>query len=122
MTQVLYTRHVLAVLNLDEATRYFVEVLCFNKDPVDVEGWSFLSFGEFLVMLGACPDDVSAAETKNHSFFAHVMVSDVEGLYVKYKENGALFASHLADKPWGHKEFCVRTPDGHRIVFAEELD
>jgi len=27
----------------------------------------------------------------------------------------------LADKPWGMREFGVRTPDGHRIMFGQEL-
>jgi hypothetical protein len=27
----------------------------------------------------------------------------------------------LQDKSWGMREFAVVTPDGHRIVFGEEL-
>jgi hypothetical protein len=27
----------------------------------------------------------------------------------------------LADEPWGVREFAIVTPDGHRIVFGEEV-
>jgi hypothetical protein len=27
----------------------------------------------------------------------------------------------LEDKPWRMREFAVVTPDGHRIVFGEEI-
>jgi hypothetical protein len=27
----------------------------------------------------------------------------------------------LGDKPWGMREFAIVTPDGHRIVFGEEM-
>ena len=41
-----------------------------------VEGWEFLSRGEFSVMPAERPDDMSAAETRNHSYFAHVIVDE----------------------------------------------
>jgi uncharacterized glyoxalase superfamily protein PhnB len=35
--------------------------------------------------------------------------------------NGASLMQGLADKPWGIREFGVRAPDGHRIMFGQEL-
>lgn len=35
--------------------------------------------------------------------------------------NGASLTQGLADKPWGMREVGVRTPDGHRIMFGQEL-
>jgi len=34
---------------------------------------------------------------------------------------GAEFIQTLSDKPWGMREFGVRTVDGHRIMFGQEL-
>jgi len=95
-------------------------VLGFGVDPIDAEGWTFLSRGNFQIMLGECPDDVPASETGNHSYFALVMITDIDAVYADFGSRGASFAVEIGDRPWGHRDFCVRTPDGHRIVFAQE--
>ncbi|HUE74608.1 MAG TPA: VOC family protein [Pirellulaceae bacterium] len=117
---VIHTRHVLAVKNLAVSARYFREQLGFKQD-FTVEGWEFLSLGSFKVMLGECPDEVPAAETGNHSYFAHVLMEDVDALYRDFQERGAKFLFPVADKPWGLREFGVVTPDGHRICFGQEI-
>ena len=61
MPRVLQTRSVLAVRNLAVATDHYVNVLGFTRDPIDAEGWSFLSLGAFKVMLGECPDAMPAS-------------------------------------------------------------
>ncbi len=80
MTRLQATRHVLAVKDLKGSAEHSMNVLGFSRDFA-VEGWEFLSRGEFAVMLGECPDEVSARETNNHSYFAHVVVDDVDALY-----------------------------------------
>ncbi len=120
MRKVLSTRHVLAVNDLKASARYYINVLGFTRDFA-VDGWEFLSFGDFKVMLGECPDEVPASETNNHSYFAHVLVSNVDEIFEEYKANGATFIQEVADKPWGLREFGIVTPDGHRIMFGQEL-
>jgi uncharacterized glyoxalase superfamily protein PhnB len=47
---------------------------------------------------------------------------NIEGLDEFYREvaaRGALVTSQPADKPWGLREFGLRTPDGHRITCGE---
>jgi uncharacterized glyoxalase superfamily protein PhnB len=117
---VLRTRHVLAVTNLALSTDYYLNKLGFARDFA-VEGWEFLSLGNFKVMLGECPAEVPAAQTGNHSYFAHVVVTDVDALYAYYQARGATFLFPVADKPWGLREFGVSTPDGHRIMFGQEI-
>jgi hypothetical protein len=43
-------------------------------------------------------------------------------MYNKILANQVEIWHPLADKPWGMREFAIVTPDGHRIVFGEELD
>jgi uncharacterized glyoxalase superfamily protein PhnB len=114
-------RHVLAVQDLARATAYFVDVLGFTCDPSAPPGWSFVSMDGLRLMLGECPDALPAAATGDHAYFAHAMVDDVDALYTAFKSRGAVFASEVATRPWGHREFCVRTPEGHRLMFAEPV-
>lgn len=118
---VIHTRHVLAVQDLAVSAGYFREQLGFTRDFA-VEGWEFLSLGNFKVMLGECRDEVPASATGDHSYFAHVLVENVDALYRAYQQRGAKFLFPVADKPWGLREFGVLTPDGHRICFGQEID
>lgn len=121
MIQVQATRHVLAVKDLAPSAAHYINVLGFSRDFA-VEGWAFLSLGAFRVMLGECPDDLSASETNNHAYFAHILVEDVDALYQGMLSRGAAFAQEIQDKPWGLREFCVVTPDGHRMVFGQAIE
>ena len=111
----------MAVKDLAVSAAYFVDKLGFEHD-FTVPGWEFLSFGDFKVMLGECSDALWAHETGDHSYFAHALVENVDEVYEEFKANGAEFTQQPpADKPWGLREFGVRTPDGHRIMFGQEI-
>jgi len=118
--KVVRTRHVLAVKDLRAEADYYIEKLGFDRDFV-VPGWEFLSFGDFKVMLGECEDEVRAGDTGNHSWYAHVIVENVDEVYRELTDRGAKILSPIEDKPWELREFSVETPDGHRIVFAQSL-
>ena len=121
MPRVLQTRSVLAVRNLAVATDYYIEVLGFIRDPIDAEGWSFLSLGAFKLMLGECPDAMPASALGDHSYFAYAMVDDVDAYHAEIAARGALVLSTPEDKPWGLREFALGTPDGHRMTIGEPL-
>jgi uncharacterized glyoxalase superfamily protein PhnB len=110
---------VLAVRDLRESTRYDTDVLGFSHDPIDAAGWSFLTRDNFRVILGECQDEKSASELGNHSYFAYWNVDDVEQFYQEILARGALVTSAPSEKPWGLREFGLRTPDGHRITCGE---
>lgn len=121
MAQIVNSRCVLAVRDLALSTRYYVDVLGFQKDPIDAAGWSFLSRDHFRLMLGECVDERAAGELGNHSYFAYWNVTGVDDLYREFAAKGALVTSKPANKPWGLREFFLSTPDGHRIVCGEEI-
>jgi catechol 2,3-dioxygenase-like lactoylglutathione lyase family enzyme len=110
---------VLAVRDLKASTRYYMDVLGFSRDPIDADGWSFLRRDCFRVMLGECPDEMPASELGNHSYFAYWNIEGVDQFYQEVAARGALVTSKPADKPWGLREFGLRTPDGHRITCGE---
>ena len=122
MHRIVDSRCVLAVRNLDESTRFYVDVLGFQRDFGDgSDGWSFLSWDAFKVMLGECPDEKPASELGNHSYVAYLIVQGVDQLYEEVSVRGAEVISQPTTEPWGLREFTIRTPDGHRIRFGEPI-
>lgn len=122
MARMIDSRSVLAVRDLDVSTRYYMDVLGFKRDFGDgTDGWSFLSRDGFKVMLGHCADATPAGELGDHSYYAYVLVDGVDELYNELSSRKAGIMSVLATKPWGLREFGVRTPDGHRIMFGQPI-
>jgi predicted enzyme related to lactoylglutathione lyase len=115
-------RGVLAVRDLPVSTRFYTEVLGFQRDQVEAPGWSFVSKEAFTLMLGECADEVAAAEVGNHAWFARVMVDGLDDYYEEVASRGANVISPPADRAYGLREFVIRTPDGHRLMFAERLE
>lgn len=118
--KVVHTRHVLAVKDLDIAASYFKDKLGFDLD-FTAPGWEFLSFGDFKVMLGECSDALWAHETGDHSYFAHCLVENVDEVYEELQARGAETVHRIGNKPWGLREFSVKTPDGHRITYGQMI-
>jgi len=121
VARIIHSRCVLAVRDLQVSTSYYVDVLGFSKDPIHAEGWSFLSRDALSVMLGECKDEKPASELENHSYFVYWNVEGVDEFYREVAGRGALVTSHPANKPWGLREFTLRTPDGHRITCGETI-
>ncbi|WP_337842448.1 VOC family protein [Rheinheimera sp.] len=120
MAEISKVRFVLAVANLERSTLYYQQVLGMQLE-FEAPGWSFLALGAFRVMLGECTDATPAHQLGDHSWYGYITVDDAAGLYAQYQRTGAEFTQPLADKAWGMLEFGVRTPDGHRLMFGQEL-
>jgi len=121
MSTIQNTRYVLAVKNLNISTQYYVNKLGFsilNEYP----GWCFLGRESFIIMLGECKDTDSANDIGDHSYFAYVDVSNVSDLNKELKVSDVVFIKELTSEPWGMKEFGIKTVDGHRIMFGEDIN
>jgi len=115
------TRSVLAVHSLEVSIPFYRDVLGMNID-FEVPGWCFLSRDNFAVMLGECSDAIAPTELGDHSYFAYVTVLDAARLFQELSARAAEFIKPLTTEPWGMREFGVRTVDGHRIMFGQELE
>jgi catechol 2,3-dioxygenase-like lactoylglutathione lyase family enzyme len=113
-------RSVLAVKDLAISVAFYRDVLGLSLD-FEAPGWAFLSRGRFEVMLGECADAMSADETGDHSYFAYVSVEGIDDLYRELCAKNVPRVQELSDKLWGMREFGVRTPDGHRIMFGQRI-
>ncbi len=71
-----------------------------------------------MVMLGSCPDDLPPSQLGCHSYFAYLVVDDVDTLHQELAERGLQTKAPDA-KPRGMRELVVRTPNGHGITFGQ---
>ncbi|MEP0984263.1 VOC family protein [Ekhidna sp.] len=120
IAQIIGSRHVLAVQNLHASINYYIDQLGFSL-VWQIEGWALVQRDSISIMLGECQDDISAHETNNHSYFAYIEVTDIDSLHQEFTHNNVEFVSQLATKDWGQREFAIKTIDGHRIMFGQEL-
>ena len=111
--------HVLAVPDIRATARWWVEVmgLMVWAEP---EGWIFLRRGGFSLMLGECPDAIPPSELGDHQYFAYVELDDVDAYHAEVTARGADLPAPQ-DRPWGMREMPVATPDGHRIMFGQDI-
>lgn len=119
-TKITGNRYVLAVNSLEKSTDFYKNKLGFQT-LWEGGGWHFLTRDNIQIMIGECPDDPPASEIGSHSYFAYLEVKSIDALYEEYQLNKVEFLSAIENKPWGQREFSVRTIDGHRITFGEEV-
>jgi catechol 2,3-dioxygenase-like lactoylglutathione lyase family enzyme len=118
MPTILQNHYVLAVHNVRESARFYVDVLGFEITS-EPPGWIFVKKDNCMIMLGECPDDMPAGELGCHSYFAYLRVDDVDAYHAMVSNAGAQFLESVSDRPWGMREFAIKTPDGHRLKIGQ---
>lgn len=120
MSPILQNHYVLAVHDARRSAEFYVTMLGFRV-VAEPDGWVFVARDNVLIMLGECPNDLPAGELGCHSYFAYLRVADADQWYDDLKAKEADLSSAIADKPWGMREFGLRTIDGHRIMIGHSL-
>lgn len=117
---VLQNHYVLAVHDVRASAGWYMEMLGF-KIVAEPQGWIFLARDNCMIMLGECPDDMHPGELGCHNYFGYLRVENADAYYAALSARGAELLSGISDKPWGMREFGVRTPDGHRIMIGHRV-
>ncbi len=120
MTKILKNYHVLAVPDAAVSSQFYTSVLGFHE-VLDVGGWRFVQRDHCMFMLGECPDALPVAELGDHSYVAYLVVDNVDGYCEEILQQKIEVTSSIGDKPWGMREFGIRTPDGHRIMLGQDI-
>ena len=120
MPTILQNHYVIAVHDVKLSAKFYVDVLGFRivHEP---EGWIFVRKDGCMLMLGECPDDMHPSQLGCHNYFGYLWVDDVDAYFAQVKQAGAQTLTEVADKPWGMREFALKTPDGHRIMIGQEI-
>ena len=121
MTKILQNHYVLAVPDADTSAHFYTTVLGF-AEAFRGDGWRFVKRDTCMIMLGECPDAIAPSDLGDHSYFAYLVVDDLDAYWDEVRDLGVEVLSEPADKPWGMREFGIRTPDGHRLMIGQDVE
>lgn len=113
--------YVLAVQDLRVSADYYRDVLGFTIHLVGDDGWLIFEREDCQIMAGHCPEAIPPKELGDHAYFAYLVVDDVSAYYREFASKNVDFIKHVRDEPWRMREFCIRTIDGHRIMFGQDI-
>jgi predicted enzyme related to lactoylglutathione lyase len=112
---------VLAVQDLEKSAAWYRDVLGFRIDWNEAADWRLAERDGVRLMIGLCPGDKPASETGSHNWFGYIEVDDVDSLGAEFASRGAQCTKPF-EQPYGMREIMVTSPDGHRIVFGQDLN
>jgi predicted enzyme related to lactoylglutathione lyase len=115
-------RFVLAVPDLKKSAQFYRDVLGFSIREFGDPGWRLYVRDGCAIMAGECPDATPARELGDHSYFAYFEVDDIDAYYATVVAANGEILKKIVSEPWGMREFAIRTIDGHRITFGQDLD
>lgn len=121
MPTILQNHYVLAVHNVRESARFYVDALGFSVASTP-DGWIFVRKDNCTIMLGECPNDMHPSQLGCHNYFAYLHVDDVDAWFAELQRKGVETLNDPSDKPWGMREFALKTPDGHRIMLGQAIN
>jgi predicted enzyme related to lactoylglutathione lyase len=121
MPTVIRTRFVIAVRDLEKSATFYSDVLGFSIHAIPDPRFLVYTAGNCTIWAGLCPDAPPASELGDHSYFAYLEINDIDRFYTSVQDKGGVITKPIRDEPWGMREFGVATADGHRIMFASQL-
>ena len=121
MASIQRNHYVLAVPDAEASAKYLIDKMGFEKVSVVDPGWRFVKRDGVLFMLGSCPDAIPPRELGDHSYFAYLVVDDVDELHDEFSKSEVTIRFSPTDRSWGMREFAVETLDGHRIMIGQEI-
>lgn len=112
---------VLAVPDAMTTARWWIDVMKFDQLR-DLGGWVFVKRGRCMIMLGSCPDAIPVPDLGDHQYFGYIEFGDIDAYWDEIDRPKVHVLKEPRDEEWGMREFAVRTPDGHRVMFGQDLE
>jgi predicted enzyme related to lactoylglutathione lyase len=107
-------RFVIDVPDLTKSSAYYRDVLGFSVKELGA-GWMLYTMESCLIMAGEWPGQMPDA------YFAYIELDDVDAYHQRVVTANAQVLKAPVSQPWGMREFLLRTVDGHRIMFGQDL-
>ena len=107
-------RFVLDVPDLKKSSEYYRDVLGFSVRELG-PGWMLYTLERCLIMAGEWPGRTPDA------YFAYIEIDDLDRYHKRLVAAKAEVLKAPISEPWGMRELLIRTVDGHRIMFGQDL-
>lgn len=120
---IIRNHYVLAVPELERTRAWFESAFACTAEDVDAGNWLFLRPAgcQVTFMIGRCPGAIAPADLGDHSYFAYLVVDDVDAWAARARQAGAEVTKATRDESWGMRELGLRTVDGHRIMLGQPI-
>jgi len=112
---------VLAVPDAMATARWWVDVMKFEALR-DMGGWVFVKRGQCMIMLGTCPEAIPIPELGDHQYFGYIEFDDIDAYFAEIDRDNAEILKPPTTEEWNMREFAIRSPDGHRVMFGQDLN
>jgi len=121
---------ILGVRDVAAAAAYYCDRLGFTMqpdtglfvpDPAEGAVYAIVRMGEVPLHLQIRRREVFAGPRESIETDAYVTVDDVDALYARHRDAGVSIHRPIEDAPYGMRDYCVETPDGHRLAFGTPL-
>jgi uncharacterized glyoxalase superfamily protein PhnB len=118
----------LTVADVDASLAFYSDVLGFEKDLrlQDEHGTTFLGsveVGDTVIMFSRPdpkdpPDSSRGARSGVRLTIWFAANHEIDALYADLLSRDVPIACEIGDRPWGHRDFTVRDPDGYHLTIA----
>jgi len=109
---------VIAVPDLQREAAFYQNALAFSVEKIEDPGWLFFRRDGVTIRAGQCPDAIPPDGLGDHSYFAYLVVDNLEAELERVRAAGV-----EARGPWrqnrGMTEAALTAPAGHRIMLAQ---
>ena len=95
-------RYVIAVPDLERSGAFYRDVLGFTVREIGDDGFRFFESGACVIFAGACPDAPPAHAIGDHSYFAYLVVDDVDAYHARSSRTAPRIVKALGRRAVGH--------------------
>lgn len=116
----------LFVISVQESKDFYTRILAFDEVSYQAAGYSVFRKGDVQIALQArsqLPDD-HPLKPLNHEraglgIEIVIEVDDLDAMYAHVQREKWPIADHLAERPWGSRDFRVVDPNGYYLRINE---
>jgi predicted enzyme related to lactoylglutathione lyase len=102
---------VIAVPDLERSAAFYRDVLGFTVTKLGDSGWRMFVRDNCKIMAGECPDAIPPRDLGDHSYFAYLVVDEVDTYYRRVQMSPTEVVKPTRDEPG---DAGVRIADGGR--------
>ena len=66
-------------------------------------------------------DAIPVPDLGDHQYFGYIEFDNIDAYFTEIDQEEVEILKQPTSEEWDMREFAVRTPDGHRVMFGQDL-